>query len=116
MILITYLIFVDKHYIMEIVEIVSYFLNETKRVLEVSFRSLNDSEDMVRTDKIDYSIVEEYGYDLITEDFDLFGDSDEDEEDFGDSDEVEIDSEELIAFLNEYYLVNPDQIPDSEFY
>jgi hypothetical protein len=101
---------------MEIVEIVSYFLNETKRVLEVSFRSLNDSEDMVRTDKIDYSIVEEYGYDLITEDFDLFGESDDDDDDYNGSDEVELDSDELISFLNEYYLVNPDKMPDSEFY
>jgi hypothetical protein len=99
---------------MEVVELVSYFLNENTRILEVSFRIINDSEDIIRVDKIDYSLVEEYGYDLILEDFDLF--SDDDEDNFDDIDQNELDSDEIISFLNEYYAVNPKSIPEGEFY
>jgi hypothetical protein len=27
-----------------------------------------------------------------------------------------LDEDELIVFLNEYYLINPSQLPKSEFY
>ena len=29
---------------------------------------------------------------------------------------IELDEDELIVFLNEYYLINPSQLPKSEFY
>ena len=48
--------------IMEIKEIVSYFLNAESNILEVSFRTFDDEDDVVRTDNIDYSITEEYGF------------------------------------------------------
>ena len=52
---------------MEINEIVSYFLNEETNILEVTFRTMSDNEDVLRTDSIDYSISQEYGFILESE-------------------------------------------------
>jgi len=90
---------------MEIKEIVSYFMSNDSNIIEVSFRTIEDDEEMVRIDQIHYSIAEEYGFDLVTESFDFF---DDDEDDiYVDEDKVELDEDELITFLNEYYTVNP---------
>lgn len=102
---------------MEIKELVSYYLGPESNILEVSFRTIEDSEDSIRMDNIDYSIVEEYGYELESETFDFFG-TNEDEEDFGEiiREDTELDEDELKNFLNEYYAVNPDKVPLSEPY
>jgi hypothetical protein len=47
---------------MEIKEIVSYFLSSESNILEVSFRTIDDEDDVLRTDNIDYSVTEEYGF------------------------------------------------------
>jgi hypothetical protein len=99
---------------MEIIELVSYFLNEETKILEVSFRMLNDSDETIRIDKVDYTLAEEYGYELISEDFDIF--SDDDDSEFDDFDLNYLDKDELISFLNEYYAIHPEKIPDCEFY
>lgn len=99
---------------MEIKEIVSYFLNSGTNILEVSFRTIDDSEEVFRSDSIDYTIVEDYGFDLVTESFDFFDEEFEDE--LIDEEKVELDEDELIIFLNEYYTINPDSLPKSEFY
>lgn len=99
---------------MEIKEIVSYFMNSDSNIMEVSFRTIEDNDEVIRVDQIDYSIVEEYGFDLVTESFDFF---DEDEDDsFVDEDKVELDEDELITFLNEYYTIHPQSLPSAEFY
>jgi hypothetical protein len=59
---------------MEIKEIVSYFLNSDSNILDVSFRTIEDDDDVLRTDNIDYSIVGDYGFELQTESFDFFND------------------------------------------
>jgi hypothetical protein len=100
---------------MEIKEIVSYFLNSDSNILDVSFRTIEDDEEVMRTDSIDYSIVEDYGFDLVTESFDFFDDDFEDDEVLP-MDKVELDEDELITFLNEYYTINPEALPKSEFY
>lgn len=100
---------------MEIKEIVSYFLNSDSNILDVSFRTIEDDEEVMRTDSIDYSIVEDYGFDLVTESFDFFDDDFEDDEILP-MDKVELDEDELITFLNEYYTINPESLPKSEFY
>jgi hypothetical protein len=100
---------------MEIKEIVSYFLNADSNILEVSFRTIEDDDEVMRTDSIDYSIVDDYGFDLITESFDFFGDDFEDDE-ILQNDKVELDEDELVTFLNEYYTINPEALPRSEFY
>jgi hypothetical protein len=99
---------------MEIKEIVSYFLNSDSNILEVSFRTIDDSDDVLRTDNIDYSIVGDYGFELKTESFDFFDEEFEDE--FIDEDKIELDEDELIIFLNEYYTINSDALPKAEFY
>ena len=99
---------------MEIKEIISYFLNPDSNILEVSFRTIEDNEDTVRTDNIDYQIAEEYGYILESEDIDFF--EEEFEEEHYDEEKIELDIQELIYFLNEYYTVNPHIIPKAEIY
>jgi hypothetical protein len=81
----------------------------------VSFRTIEDDDEVMRTDSIDYSIVDDYGFDLITESFDFFDDDFEDDE-ILQNDKVELDEDELITFLNEYYTINPEALPRSEFY
>lgn len=98
---------------MEIKEIISYFLNTDSNILEVSFRTIDDDDDVLRNDQIDYTLAEEYGYELETESFDFFDDDFEDEIE---KEEVELDEDTLISFLNEYYTINQNSIPKSEFY
>jgi hypothetical protein len=99
---------------MEIKEIVSYYFNNETNLVDVSFRTIEDEEDIVRIDTIDYSVIESYGFDLIAESFDFFDDDLED--DLFEETKIELDEDILISFLNEYYIVNPDSIPDPEFY
>ena len=101
---------------MEIKEIISYYLNGDTNIIEVSFRTIEDEEDELRNDTIDYTIVEEYGFDLVTESFDFFDDDDDFEGGIFEEETIELDEDELIVFLNEYYLINPSQLPKSEFY
>lgn len=103
---------------MEIVEIISYSVNVKKNILEVSFRTMDDSDEVMREDRMDYSLAEEYGYQLEEEDYDLFFDIDDDEdfeEDY-DTEEVFLDEDQLISFLNEYYTVNPRSLPKPDVY
>jgi hypothetical protein len=100
---------------MEIKEIVNYFLNSEKNILEVTFRTIEDTEDNIRMDSIDYELVTEYGYELESESF-LFFDEEDGEDEFTDDEKIELDEEELMSFLNEYYTVNPNSIPKSTPY
>ena len=99
---------------MEIKEIVSYYFNNETNLVDVSFRAIEDEEDVVRIDTIDYSVIESYGFDLISESFDFFDDDLED--DLFEETKIELDEDILITFLNEYYIVNPSSIPNPEFY
>lgn len=105
---------------MEIKEIVSYFLNPESNILEVSFRTIDDDDDVLRTDNIDYSVTEEYGFVLESDDFgfydDEFDDEDEDGQIFEKESKIELDEYELISFLNEYYEINPKSLPRAESY
>ena len=97
---------------MEIVEIVSYYVYEDSKKVEVSFRLSIDNEDEIRTDILDISEFSDYGYSVINESKELNAlDFDEDEyfEDYDDF--VDLDEEELTQFLNEYYIVNPNKLP-----
>ena len=97
---------------MEIKEIISYYLNPENDILDVTFRTIEDNDDVIRIDKIDFLVSEDYGFDLITENFDIFGD--EFDEELFDSEKIDIDEDELISFLNEYYLLNPSSLPKPE--
>ena len=101
---------------MEVREIISYFLNNDTNVLEVSFRTLNDPDDVVRMDNIDFSLTEEYGFDLITEEFTFFDEDFEDDLSDDDLPEVVLDEDEFISFLNEYYTIHPEYTPKPQIF
>ena len=102
---------------MEIKEIVSYFLNADSNILEVSFRTIDDEDDVLRTDNIDYSVTEEYGFVLESDTFGFYDSEFDEEEDlFEEDSKIELDEDELISFLNEYYEINPKSLPKAELY
>jgi hypothetical protein len=101
---------------MEVSEIVSYYIHENTRNLEVSFRLSNDADDEIRNDIISIIEAEDFGYNLIQEGFELFDDEDEElyDDEFDDFDSI--DEETLTTYLNEYYIVNPDKLPKPELF
>jgi hypothetical protein len=103
---------------MEIKELVSYYINETSHMLEVTFRTLTDNDDEIRTDQIVLEEIETFGYNIsnnIKEDF--YDDEDEEFEDmFNDFEEEELDEDEIISFLNEYYLIYPKKLPEAQLF
>lgn len=102
---------------MEIKEIVSYFLNAESNILEVSFRTIDDEDDVLRTDNIDYSVTEEYGFVLESDTFGFYDSEFDEEEDlFEEESKIELDEDELISFLNEYYEINPKSLPKPGLY
>lgn len=101
---------------MEIKEIVSYSVLPSANILEVSFRTIDDTDEEIRNVQIEYSEVAEYGYELETETLDLFFEEDEDEYESEDEDKTELDEDELTSFLNEYFLVNPSRLPESTIF
>jgi hypothetical protein len=103
---------------MEIKELVSYYINETSHMLEVTFRTLTDNDDEIRTDQIVLEEIETFGYNIsnnINEDF--YADDDEEFEDmFDDFEEEELDEDEIVSFLNEYYLIYPKKLPEAQLF
>ena len=104
---------------MEIREIIETSVKEP--IIEVKFRLATDSDEVMRTVEFQLDEIEDYGYNILTEDFDLFDIDDWDEEDdefeYSDDeiDELNVDEEELIAFMNEYFLIN-DHVPPAELF
>lgn len=99
---------------MEVVEIISHFVDKTKNLISVEFRMSSDDEDVVREDMVEYTFFEEFGYDEKSV-FDLFEDFD-DEDEWNDDDYDYIANEDsIISFLNEYYIVYPKKLPKPVF-
>jgi hypothetical protein len=98
---------------MEVVEIISHYIDKTQNLINVEFKMMGDDDDTVREDFIEYSFFEEFGFDN-SKDFGIFEDVLEDDE--WEEDDVEYIGNEdtLISFLNEYYVVYPRKIPKSE--
>jgi hypothetical protein len=92
---------------MEVIEVISHYVDKTQNIINIEFRLLGDTEDDVREDMIEYSFFEEFGFDN-TKDFDIF-ESIIDEEDEWDNDEYDYinNEDDLLTFLNEYYVVYP---------
>jgi hypothetical protein len=112
---------------MEIKELVSYYINETLKTLEITFKLTTDGDDEIRTDQIQLDEVESFGYDFddFTENtlIEMYDEDDDDTDDiFGNffddysNNESESEEDEIKSFLNEYYLVYPDKLPKSEFF
>ena len=102
---------------MEIKELVSFYINETSQTLDVTFRIHSDNEDEIRTDQIDLEESKTFGYILTQNKSDNFYEEEEDEEDYFDElfDE-DFEEEEIISFLNEYYLIYPKRLPDTQLF
>lgn len=103
---------------MEIREIIETTVKQP--IIEVKFRLDTDSDEVMRTVEFQITEIEEYGYTILTEDFDLFDiDEWDDDDDFEYSDDefddLNVDEEELISFMNEYFLIN-DHVPPAELF
>ncbi len=57
----------------------------------------------------------EFGYQLVVEDLDFFTDEDEEDE-LGDFIDEGIDEDELLSFINEYYMIYPERLPEKDLY
>ena len=99
---------------MEIVEILSHYIDKSQNLINVEFRIIGDNDDVVREDLIEYIFFEEFGFD-DKKDFKIF--EEVIEEDEWDDDEVDYieDEDSLISFLNEYYIVYPKKLPKTQF-
>jgi hypothetical protein len=109
---------------MEIKEIINHYVNFTNDILEVSFRTIDDDDTELRNAEIPVVEIIAFGYDFIKNDSSLL-EMFEDEEDDGDDEFFDgissnknesLDVYDLMSFLNEYYLVYPDQLPKKELF
>ena len=101
---------------MEIVEIISHYIDKNQNIINVEFKLLDDDEDIVREDIIEYSFFEEFGYDnkKSYDIFESFIDEDDEDWDFDDETEYIENEDTLISFLNEYYIVYPKKLPKGQ--
>lgn len=101
---------------MEIKELESFYINESSQTLDVTFRLLKDNDDEIRTDQIDLTETKTFGYDFFNDDIDDLWD--EDDEDYFDTryEDLEMDEDEITSFLNEYYLIYPDRLPEPQLF
>ena len=99
---------------MEIKELITFFVDKEVNILDVTFRLIDDLDDTIRQCQIDYDLAEEYGYSL-TNSYLYFPDN-ENDLDMEEFDENEVDKNELINFLAEYFTINPDQLPKTQNY
>ena len=102
---------------MEVREIVETIVREP--VLEVRFRRDSDSDDVIRISEFIISEIQDYGYNVLFEEFDLFDYDDDDDDDntYVDDEEIpsEVDEDELISFMNEFFMISGD-IPEPEMF
>jgi len=97
---------------MELQELIFFYLHKTTDTLEVQFRLSIDSDEEIRTDFIDINEASDFGYKLLMEDYDL--QEDEEEEEFYWLESPSVDEDNLISYLNEFYIINPDKLPKPE--
>jgi hypothetical protein len=101
---------------MEIKDLESLGINETSHTLDVTFRLQLDKEDEIRTDQIELDEVKTFGYNINESVDDFYEDDDEDFDMFGDFEDEELDEDEIISFLNEYYLIYPTKLPEPQLF
>jgi hypothetical protein len=95
---------------MEIIEIIISYINRLEEVLEVTFRTNSDTEAECRDAKIPFIDIDDFGYNFHT-DMTEYKSSDE----YDDiDDDLFIDENEILSFLNEYYVLFTDKLPNSE--
>ena len=103
---------------MEIKELVSYYLNDSSKTLDVTFRTTLDGEDEIREDKINFDEITDFGYDFvsdITDNYRTLLDEDYEDDNYEEDNKV-VDDQEITSFLNEYYLIYPTKLPNSDLF
>lgn len=102
---------------MEIKELITIYMDESSEILEVSFRTIDDQDDEIRQDEVSFNEIEKFGYDFAKKDsnFDYMSEDDEFELNYEEN-ENNLDREDVISFLNEYYLIYPDKLPKAEIF
>lgn len=95
---------------MEIRELIDYHFNNTSELLEVKFRTLEDNENVYRADKIMYEELDSFGFGELLKNNNSELEEDEDDFDFFGSDDM-YNEDEIISFLDEYYLIYPERFP-----
>ena len=98
---------------MEVKELVDVFVHEN--LIEVHFRMMNDDEDVVRVDEFEFGVFDDYGYLVLNEEQTLFEYDDENDSFDLDFLDAEVNEQELISFMNEYYIVTGN-LPKPEFF
>jgi hypothetical protein len=105
---------------MEIREIVSYYINHSNDVMEVSFRTTDDEDNELRSTEISTAEIIAFGYDFVKGDLNILESFDDEDEDF--LDELDIiedetwDENDISQFLNEYYALYPNLLPKKELF
>lgn len=100
---------------MEVCEIITHHIDKTQNLINVEFRLMGDDDDVVREDTIEYSFFEEFGYDE-TKDFNIFDTISEEVDEWEDDNfDYLTNEDDLISFLNEYYIVYPKKLPKQQF-
>lgn len=103
---------------MEVREIVETIIKEP--LIEVRFRLSTDTDEVIRIVEFQLDEIEQYGYNILTDDFDLFdfGDDDWEDDDYDsseDEDELNVDEQELMTFMNEFFLIT-NHVPPAELF
>jgi len=98
---------------MEIQELISYYIYDGTKRIEVSFRLTINSEDEIRNDVINLDEAKDFGYDLIDESLDFY-EFEDDFDEIDDDDFQSVDEDLLLSFLNEYYIIDPKKLPKAE--
>ena len=101
---------------MEVREIVETIVKDS--IIEVRFRFDTDNDDVIRISEFDTKEIADYGYMVLTEDFDVFDFSEDDDwndDSEDENDDLFVDEDELISFMNEYFMIT-DKIPPAELF
>ena len=103
---------------MEIVEVLSHYIDKNQNIINIEFKLRGDDDDTVREDIIEYSFFEEFGYDnkKSYEMFESFLNEDDNVDEWDDDEDIDyVDNDDvLISFLNEYYIVYPKKLPKGQ--
>jgi hypothetical protein len=101
---------------MDIKELVSFYVNDLAETLDVSFRIEGDEDDVIRIDQIELTEVSVFGYNFSKKSIlNYYDDDDVDDKDFFDDSE-EVDDYQVIYFLNEYYSIYSNRLPEETFF
>lgn len=101
---------------MQVKELITFYVNESSKTLDVTFRLETDSDEEIRNDSITIDEVETYGYEFLNKENETFEEDEMFDTNFDDDFDFFIDEEEVTSFLNEYYMINPKKLPPSELF